>query len=175
MAGQYILESHSPSRQNPPGTKRTSDVADSAVAPPSKVAKINNATSSSKGKKGNRRSAKVRFFFYFFLMLTASSWCSKQEALSRHRFMANAAPFHVNLTHTPPTTDADGDPTAPADPGFIGNLILVPTNFTTGSYGWKGSRRIVIGVQDPRGTDSETNKLQVMLTSVAFSCLPAYR
>ena len=88
--------------------------------------------------------------------------------------MTNAARFHVNLTRTPPTTDADGHSTASADPGFIGNLTLVPSKFTTGSYGWKGSKRIMIEVQDPQG-GSEPDELQVMLTSVAFSYLHAGR
>ena len=127
----------------------------------------------SKGKKGKKRNAKVRFFYFFFLVLKVSSWMAKQAILSHYRFMTNAARFHVNLTHTPPTTDADGNPLAPADPGFIGNLTLAPSNFTTGSYGWKGSKRITIEVQDPQG-GAEKNELQVMLTSVAFSCLHSY-
>lgn len=75
-------------------------------------------------------------------------------------------PLHVNLTHTPPTiADADTEAvsTATIDPGFIGNLTLVPSSFSTGSYGWKGSKRITVELQNPE-SGGEKEKVQVMLT-----------
>ncbi|KAH9001584.1 hypothetical protein EDB92DRAFT_1939394 [Lactarius akahatsu] len=76
-------------------------------------------------------------------------------------FKARALPLHVNVTHTP-TTGEDGPPTSPADPGFLGALSLQPSTFSTGSYGWKGSKRLTIELVDPDGGEKE--KVQVMLT-----------
>ncbi|KAI9456691.1 hypothetical protein BJY52DRAFT_545907 [Lactarius psammicola] len=78
-------------------------------------------------------------------------------------FKARALPLHVNVTHTPPTTgEENGAPAAPADPGFLGALALQPSTFATGSYGWKGSKRLTIELVDPDGEEKE--KVQVMLT-----------
>jgi len=71
------------------------------------------------------------------------------------------------VTHTPPTTgEENGPPAAPADPGFLGALALQPSTFTTGSYGWKGSKRLTIELVDPEGKEKE--KVQVMLTCVSL-------
>ncbi|KAG6865663.1 hypothetical protein C0991_000433 [Blastosporella zonata] len=48
------------------------------------------------------------------------------------------------------------------DIGFIGNLTLVPSTFSTGSFGWKGSKRITVELQDSEGEEKE--KVQVMLS-----------
>lgn len=72
----------------------------------------------------------------------------------------------MNITHTPPSLpDADGAPAANSDPGLIGNLTLVATSFNTGSYGWKGSKRITVELQNGDG-GAEKEKVQVMLTCV---------
>lgn len=71
----------------------------------------------------------------------------------------------MNVTHTPPALSEDKDtkPAAEADPGFIGTTALTPTVFSTGSYGWKGSKRITIEVDDPEG-GGKKEKVQVMLS-----------
>jgi len=51
---------------------------------------------------------------------------------------------------------------ASTDPGFIGTTALVATSFSTGSYGWKGNKRITIELENPEGGNKE--KVQVMLT-----------
>jgi hypothetical protein len=56
------------------------------------------------------------------------------------------------------------------DPGFIGNTTLVPTTFSTGSYGWKGTKRITIELENSEG-GKEKEKVQVMLTYVFLSCV----
>ena len=74
--------------------------------------------------------------------------------------------MHVNFTHTPPAI-ADDDKTVPAtaaDPGAIGALTLVPTEFSTGSYGWKGSKRVTIELQNADGAEGEKEKVHVMIT-----------
>jgi hypothetical protein len=74
--------------------------------------------------------------------------------------------LHVNVTHTPPVIEEENGPEAPADPGFLGVLSLQPSTFATGSYGWKGSKRLTIELVDPNGEEKE--KVQVMLTCVSL-------
>ncbi|KAG6907449.1 hypothetical protein DXG01_008833 [Tephrocybe rancida] len=120
------------------GTKRSSPESDASGTRPSKIAKTGNTQDSSKTsdkkttKKGKQKTTKA---------------------------------MHVNLTHTPPTiTDPETEAVsvASADPGFIGNLTLVPSTFSTGSFGWKGSKRITVELQNSEG--GEKDKVQVMLS-----------
>lgn len=106
----------------------------------------------------------------------------RQAPFTTDEFTAKALPLHVNLTHTPPSITKDGDINAEGqeehptpvetatdsttgDVGFIGNLTLVPTTFSTGSYGWKGSKRIIVELQSG-DVDAEggREKVQVMLS-----------
>jgi hypothetical protein len=90
----------------------------------------------------------------------------KQKALPASTFKTKALPLHINVTHTPPTiADSETVPAADADPGFIGNLSLLPSSFSTGSYGWKGTKRINVELQNDSG---EKEKVSVMLTYVCF-------
>lgn len=85
------------------------------------------------------------------------------KAVSVPLFKARALPLHVNVTHTPPIIgDENGPPATPADPGFLGALALQPSTFTTGSYGWKGSKRLTVELVD--SDSGEKEKVQVMLT-----------
>lgn len=90
------------------------------------------------------------------------------QAVSATLFKARALPLHVNVTHTPPVVGEDNGE-APADPGFLGLLALQPSTFTTGSYGWKGSKRLTIELVDPDSEEKE--KVQVMLTCVSYEYL----
>ncbi|KAG5647189.1 hypothetical protein DXG03_001148 [Asterophora parasitica] len=148
------------------GTKRTSPESGTS-ARASKVAKTESLQTPSKAKKGAKKGIKVRRIFLSLIVLTALNRITPpppQPAMPVAAFKATALPVHVNLTHTPPTI-ADPDEVvsaATADPGFIGNLTLVPSSFSTGSYGWKGSKRITIELQN---TESDTKeKVQVMLS-----------
>lgn len=73
----------------------------------------------------------------------------------------------MNITNTPPPiTDDDKDesatvPAASADPGFIGGVKCLPSQFSTGSYGWKGNRRVTVEVKNEAG---EMEKVQVQVT-----------
>lgn len=67
------------------------------------------------------------------------------------------------MTHTPPAI-VEADDAAHMDKGLIGTLTLVPDSFSTGSYGWKGSKRITVELQDSEGAEGEKEKVQVMLT-----------
>ncbi|KAF8894754.1 hypothetical protein BD779DRAFT_861987 [Infundibulicybe gibba] len=126
------------------GTKRKSE--ETAATSPTRASKAAKVTSpaSVKSKKPAKKSAKAP--------VPAST------------FKSQALPLHVNITHTPPSIpDDDTVPAAPEDPGFVGNLTLVPASFNTGSYGWKGSRRITVELENKTdGGEKET--VQVMLT-----------
>jgi hypothetical protein len=89
------------------------------------------------------------------------------QAIPASAFKAHAVPLHVTVTDTPPTVrddESDSASPAPVDPGFLGAVALQPCTFTTGSYGWKGSRRLAIDIVDP--ISGEKNKVQVMLPYV---------
>ncbi|KAG8705348.1 hypothetical protein FRC09_003021 [Ceratobasidium sp. 395] len=74
-----------------------------------------------------------------------------KAALSPEDFKSKALPLHLNLTRTPPnlaeSTEESAEPSS-SDPGFIASIAMQPSTFATGSYGWKGSRRITIPVGD---------------------------
>ncbi|KAI0648366.1 hypothetical protein C8Q79DRAFT_571494 [Trametes meyenii] len=77
-------------------------------------------------------------------------------------FKSRALPLHINITHTPPVLADDGTTTlASADPGFVGSTTLLPGTFSTGSYGWKGAKRLTIEIENPDGGEKE--KVHVML------------
>jgi hypothetical protein len=69
------------------------------------------------------------------------------------------------VSRTPPADRDNTDASAAViDSDFIGAIALQPCSFTTGSYGWKGSKRLAIDIVDP--TSGEKKKVQVMLTYV---------
>ena len=77
--------------------------------------------------------------------------------MTSNEFVSKALPLHVNITHTPPVIPEEDDkvPASSADPGFIGSSALIPVEFKTGSYGWKGHKRVTIEVENPEGGDKE--------------------
>ncbi|KAI0279843.1 hypothetical protein BGY98DRAFT_1076880 [Russula aff. rugulosa BPL654] len=88
----------------------------------------------------------------------------KTGAIPASDFKARAVPLHVVVTRTPPAArDDDSASSAPVDDtDLLGAVALQPCSFTTGSYGWKGSKRLAIDLVDPTG--GEKKKVQVMLT-----------
>ena len=87
-------------------------------------------------------------------------------------FKAKALPLHLNITHTPPVLAEGTTEVAQTDPGFIGAATLTPATFNTGSYGWKGNKRVTIELENQETGEKE--KVQVMMTYVcthfAVSC-----
>ncbi|KIJ63290.1 hypothetical protein HYDPIDRAFT_134375 [Hydnomerulius pinastri MD-312] len=77
-------------------------------------------------------------------------------------FKSRALPLHVNITHTPPSVVEGQEPVAQTDPGFLGSTTLVPTSFATGSFGWKGNKRMTVEL--PKVDGEEGEKVHVMLT-----------
>ncbi|PCH38400.1 hypothetical protein WOLCODRAFT_64606 [Wolfiporia cocos MD-104 SS10] len=94
--------------------------------------------------------------------------------LAVSQFKARAMPLHVNITHTPPVLpDAEENkgesetttvPVASIDPGFIASTTLVPSTFTTGTYGWKGSKRLTIELPNTPNEEGEKEKVHVVLS-----------
>ncbi|KAF9792260.1 hypothetical protein BJ322DRAFT_1149985 [Thelephora terrestris] len=85
--------------------------------------------------------------------------------LSAKTFKSQAHPLHISITHTPPPVTEDaGEKASPdaADPGFLASFSLQPSSFSTGTYGWKGSKRVTIEVDNP--DTGEKEKLQVQLS-----------
>jgi hypothetical protein len=110
------------------------------------------------------------------LVLNHSLCCSrniyKQQAVpTTDVFKSKALPLHLTLTHTPPTV-ADADTVvASLDPGHLSDLPLVPTSFKTGSYGWKGNKRLTVELVDAEG--GEVERVTVVLTCISLTpCLP---
>jgi len=136
------------------GTKRTApDTGSSpARATRSKAAKTEDQPASpttdepaSKGKKSGKKGAPAI-----------------KTPMPFSAFKARALPLHANITHTPPSvSDSEAVPAASADPGFVAATTLVPGNFNTGSYGWKGSKRLQIELMND--TTGEKEKVTVQL------------
>ncbi len=63
--------------------------------------------------------------------------------------------------HNPPPIDKPA--AATQVPGFIGHLALAPTNFSTGSYGWKGAKKILVELKRSEGEGGEKEKVWVQL------------
>lgn len=85
--------------------------------------------------------------------------------LSAKTFKAQAHPLHINVTQTPPPAAEESDERVTpesTDPGFLAALSLQPSSFTTGTYGWKGSKRVTIEVDNP--DTGEKERLQVQLS-----------
>ena len=94
------------------------------------------------------------------------SHLTQAGAIPASDFKARAVPLHIVVTRTPPAA-RDDNSTSPApvdDMDLLGAVALQPCSFTTGSYGWKGSKRLAIDLVDPTG--GEKKKVQVMLTYV---------
>ncbi|KDQ12278.1 hypothetical protein BOTBODRAFT_146754 [Botryobasidium botryosum FD-172 SS1] len=89
-----------------------------------------------------------------------------KAVLAPSKFKTRAQPLHLNLTHTEPSAELaaqseDAPSSHPNDPGHIATFSLVPTDFATGSYGWKGQRRLTIELPAAEGEEKE--KVQVMI------------
>ncbi|KAF9501198.1 hypothetical protein BDN71DRAFT_1439509 [Pleurotus eryngii] len=122
--------------------KRAADESAGPATRSSKVAKTKKAASPGKAAKGSK---------------------GAKAAPSTSNFKAKALPIHIHMTHTPASIVEDTVSTASKDPGSLGSVTLLPSTFSTGSYGWKGSKRITVELQNTEnGEEKET--VQVMVT-----------
>ena len=118
------------------------------------------------GQQGSQRKDRKYASSLFFHSTHVPTVPANVQVVSASLFKACALPLHVNVTHTPPNTGEENGPSVAKDSGFLGALTLQPSTFTTGSYRWKGSKRLTIELVDPDG--EETKKVQVMLTCVSL-------
>ncbi|QRW00336.1 hypothetical protein RhiJN_28354 [Ceratobasidium sp. AG-Ba] len=153
------------------GTKRTTESTTTSPRA-AKSAKVNSkdaATSkkpasktsekpASKAKASEKPASKAKAPTSKSKAAPKSAGKAKAKAtLSAEDFKAKALPIHVNLTHTPPKlaesteeSETTAEPSS-SDPGFIASIPMPPSIFSTGSYGWKGSRRLTIPVGSADG------------------------
>ena len=91
----------------------------------------------------------------------------RQVNIAAKAFIAHALPITANITNTPPAiADEEQVPAAPADPGYIGGVKCLASQFSTGSYGWKGGRRVTIEVLNEAG-EMEKVTLELQLSEHA--------
>jgi hypothetical protein len=91
---------------------------------------------------------------------TSRNLTTAAQTIPVSEFKAGAVPLHVTVTRTSPAIEDNNN--GAVDPGFLGVVALQPCTFTTGSYGWKGGKRLVIDVVNPISDEKKT--VQVMLT-----------
>ncbi|VDC03907.1 unnamed protein product [Peniophora sp. CBMAI 1063] len=129
------------------GTKRKGDEA--GVSTRSGDSKVAKKAPDSKPKSKGKPESKAK----------APAKKGGPKAPATAHFKKHALPLHVNITHTPPPIADDKESAAVADPGFLGGVSLQPATFATGSYGWKGSKRLQIELDGGDGKE----KVHVML------------
>ncbi|KAF8919204.1 hypothetical protein CPB85DRAFT_1429830 [Mucidula mucida] len=129
----------------------------------SKAAKTDNGTSpATKGKKGGKRGGVKVCAFPSTKKLMLK--CAGQ--LVGIQLQIKGLPLHVNITHTPPSIpDDESVPAASADPGFISSVALTAATFSTGSYGWKGTKRFAVELP---GDGDEKETVQVILNATVM-------
>ena len=86
--------------------------------------------------------------------------------MAQSAFKSRAMPLHVSITATPPAPE--GQEPAPADPGFVTSTSLVPCTFSTGSFGWKVHKRMLVELPKVEG-EAEDEKVHVALTYVSHA------
>lgn len=157
---QNVYPKHNPSAA---GTKRAADESGPTTRS-AKSAKTDETSTASKTKKGGNKKSPAKVCSSNRSNSPSLPLIVIQAVLPASQFKAKALPLHVNVTHTPPSAgDDDTVPSTSADPGQLGSLTLVPSSFNTGSYGWKGSKRLTVELENDTGTKE---KVQVMLTYV---------
>jgi len=84
-----------------------------------------------------------------------------KTSMAQSAFKSRAVPLHLSITTTAPSLEGQGS--APADPGFLASTTLDPTTFSTGSFGWKGHKRMVVELPKAEG-EREGEKVHVTMT-----------
>lgn len=85
--------------------------------------------------------------------------------MAQSAFKARAVPLYVSITTTAPVPEGQG---SAADPGFLTSTTLVPSTFATGSFGWKGHKRMAVELPKAE-EEGEGEKVHVTLTYVFHS------
>lgn len=93
-----------------------------------------------------------------------------QPTLTQEEFKAGALPLHINISHAPPPIDRLSEESQAS--GWIGHVVLPPTVFSTKRYGWKGSNKLQVELENPNTL--EKTKVWVQLTINAVSAYLLY-
>ncbi|KAH7928198.1 hypothetical protein BV22DRAFT_1044862 [Leucogyrophana mollusca] len=149
------------------GRKRTADETaekrETRSGGSAKVAKTESTKSPKNAGKQAKGAARLKVGRWPPSYSYAAAHAAPKTSMSTTAFKARALPLHVNITHTPPSIpDDESVPVAQVDPGFVGTTSLVPSSFATGSFGWKGNKRLTIELPGQEGGEKET--VHVMLT-----------
>lgn len=81
------------------------------------------------------------------------------------KFKSASLPLHFGISHTPPSVEEEGSSTSASkekDEGSLGHITALPTTFSTGTLGWKGSKRLTIELEV--GEDGKKEKVPVMIS-----------
>jgi len=124
------------------GTKRSAEGSSPRTTRSSKIAKKDGDSSPKHTAKGGKKGPK--------------------SGVAASSFLKHTLPFTAHLTHTPPSIpDGETVSAASADPGNIGSVKCLTTQFATGSYGWKGNKRVKMEITNEAG---EKEEVQVQIT-----------
>ncbi|KAI6038412.1 hypothetical protein EDC04DRAFT_1977532 [Pisolithus marmoratus] len=90
-----------------------------------------------------------------------------KTGLTAPAFKSRAPPLHLALSYNP--FPEEGETIAVGEGGEQASILttttLAPSSFTTGSFGWKGSKRIAVSFKAPgEGGRDEEDTVHVMLT-----------
>ncbi|KAI6123248.1 hypothetical protein EDD16DRAFT_686099 [Pisolithus croceorrhizus] len=90
-----------------------------------------------------------------------------KTGLTASAFKSRATPLHLALSYNP--FPGEGETVAVEAGGeeasILSTTTLTPSSFTTGSFGWKGSKRIAVSLKAPReGGEAEGDTVHIMLT-----------
>ncbi|KAI6097920.1 hypothetical protein EV401DRAFT_2082393 [Pisolithus croceorrhizus] len=87
-------------------------------------------------------------------------------------FKSRAAPLHLALSYNP--FPGEGETVAVEASGgeeasILSTTTLTPSSFTTGSFGWKGSKRIAVSLKAPReGGEAEGDTVHIMVNATVI-------
>ena len=87
-----------------------------------------------------------------------------QPLPSKDEFKEGALPLHVNVMHNPPPIDQVSAASQAA--GFMGHIVLTPSVFSTRSYGWKGSKKLYVELQNSEGPEKKKVWVQLNINAV---------
>ncbi|KAF8558500.1 hypothetical protein OG21DRAFT_1481481 [Imleria badia] len=145
------------------GRKRAAaeDTTEKRETRSSKVAKTEGTKTAGKAAKGTARLKARLIISLTILPYLTVVWLhhSSQTSMAHSTFKSRAVPLHVSITTTAP----EGQETASADPGFLTSTTLNASTFSTGSFGWKGHKRMVVELPKAEG-EGEGEKVHVTLT-----------
>ncbi|CCA77780.1 hypothetical protein PIIN_03415 [Serendipita indica DSM 11827] len=95
----------------------------------------------------------------------------KEPIPTQDEFKEAALPLHVNIMHTPPPIDQVA--AANQDPGFLSHIALTPTVFNTRSYGWKGSKKLLVELENSTGPEKTKVWVQLNINATVVGSKPS--